>query len=75
MIGLFSGQSTEDTIRETGFGTSQYKHIGTVAAYVSIYSMVEDYETENKTRVDTEYEREKMAVGSILTSSRYQVTR
>ena len=36
---------------------------------IRIYSKVEDYETENKTRVDTEYESEKMAAASTSTSS------
>ena len=44
-----------------------------LSAYISIYLKVEDYETQNKMRVDTEYEREKMAAASILISSRYQV--
>ena len=38
---------------------------------VRIYSKVEDYEIENKTRVDTEYEWEKMAAASTSTLSRY----
>ena len=38
---------------------------------IRIYAKVEDYEIENKTRVDTEYEREKMAPASTSTSSRY----
>ena len=36
---------------------------------IRIYSKVEDYETENKTQVNTEYEWEKMAAAS--TPSRY----
>ena len=36
---------------------------------IRIYSKVEDYEIENKTRVDTEYKWEKMSAAS--TSSRY----
>ena len=38
---------------------------------IKIYLKVEDYEIENKTRVDTEYEWEKMAAVSTSTSSRY----
>ena len=37
---------------------------------IRIYSQV-DYEIENKTRVDTEYEWEKIAAVSTSTSSRY----
>ena len=36
-----------------------------LSAYIRIYSKVEDYETYNKTQVDTEFElerKEKMAV-------------
>ena len=36
-----------------------------------IYSKVEDYEIENKTRVNTECELEKMAAASTSTLSRY----
>ena len=36
---------------------------------------MEDYETENKTRLDTSYEWQKMSAASISTSSRYQVSR
>ena len=36
---------------------------------------VKDYKTENKTRTDTEYEREKRVAALILTSSCYQVLR
>ena len=36
-----------------------------------IYSKVEDYEIKNKTRVDTEYEWEKMVAALTSTSSRY----
>ena len=39
------------------------------ACNIRIYSKVEDYEIENKTRVDTEYEWEKMAAA--MTSSQY----
>ena len=38
---------------------------------IRIYLKVEDYEIENKTRVDTEYEWEKMAAALTSTSSRY----
>ena len=42
-----------------------------LSVYIRIYLKVEDYETENKTLVDTEYEWEKMAAASTSTSSRY----
>ena len=42
---------------------------------IRIYSKVEDYEIENKTRIDTEYEREKMMAASTSTSSRYEIPR
>ena len=38
---------------------------------IRIYSKVEDYEIENKTRVNTEYEWEKTTAASTSTSSRY----
>ena len=38
---------------------------------IKIYSTVEDYDIENKTHVDTEYEWEKMAAASTSTSSCY----
>ena len=41
------------------------------ACNIRIFSKVEDYEIENKTRVDTEYALEKMAAASTSTSSRY----
>ena len=44
-----------------------------LSAYIRIYLKVEDYETKNKTCVDTKYEWEKMAEASILISSHYQV--
>jgi len=42
-----------------------------LSAFIIIYSKAEDYKTENKMHVDTEYEREKMAVASI--STYYQI--
>ena len=42
---------------------------------IRIYSKLEDYEIENETRIDTEYEREKMAAASTSTLSRYQIPR
>ena len=38
---------------------------------IKIYSKVEDYEIENKTRINTDYEWEKMPAASTSTSSRY----
>ena len=35
--------------------------------------MVQDYKTENKMHVDTQYEWEKMVAALILTTSHYQV--
>ena len=68
---VFSDQSTEDTIPDMEFGTKQYAFFVsvTVCNIIRIYSKVEDYKIENKTRVNTEYEWEKMAAAS--TSSRY----
>ena len=43
------------------------------SAYNSIYLKVEDYKTDSRTWIDTEYKWEKMAVALILTSSCYQV--
>ena len=56
----------EDTIPDMEFGTKQY-----ACNIIRIYSKVEDYEIENKTRVDTEYKWEKMAAVSTSTSSHY----
>ena len=44
-----------------------------LSAYISVYIKVEDYETQNKMCVDTEYKQEKMAAALILISSCYQV--
>ena len=38
---------------------------------IRIYSKVEDYEIKNKTHIDTEYIREKMAAASTSASFRY----
>ena len=51
---IISGQSTEDTIPDVG--TTLY--MLSLLASIRIYSNVKDYKTENKTLVDTEYERE-----------------
>ena len=56
---IFSSQSSEDTIPDMEFGTSL-----SACNIIRIYSKVEDYEIENKTRVDTEYEWEKMVAAS-----------
>ena len=52
------------------FGTKQYLSACNI---IRIYSKVEDYEIENKTCVDTEYEWEKMTAA--LTSTRYYYTK
>ena len=44
-----------------------------LSAYISIYLKVEDYETQNKMCIDTEYKQEKMEAASVLISSCYQV--
>ena len=51
-----SGQSTENTIPEMGFGTTLLSlGILILSAYSSIYAKVEDYGTENKTHLDIEH--------------------
>ena len=42
-----------------------------VCNIITIFSKIEDYEIENKTRVNTEYKWEKMAAALTSTSSRY----
>ena len=55
---IISGQSTLDTISDMELGMTQYALSVSVCTYIyiRIYSKVEDYETENKRSVDTEYE-------------------
>ena len=52
----------------------EWTSMPSLSAYnIRMYSKVEDCETENKARVNTEYEWEKMAAATTLTSSRHQI--
>ena len=69
---MISGQSTQGTIPDMELGTTQ--HASSVSIlYTRIYSKVEDYKTNIKMRVDTDYAWKKMAAASISTSSHYQI--
>ena len=67
---IFPSQTTEDMIPDMEFEPPSMPTLP-VCNIIRIYSKVEDYEIDNKTRVDTEYEWEKMAAASTSTSSHY----